>query len=255
MTQKSNRKLYYSFVERDGYTGDAPDFFDPEDFEWSRKLEQNWKEIRSELECFLAEGKELWPYFDQGIVSKKNSWKTIPFAAWGVHFRKNQRSAPKTMELLNSIPGMVSASFNLLEKQSDIVPHFGDTDGIFRCHLGIVIPGELPEVGFKVNEKSKSWEEGKLLMFCDAHLHTAWNHSDSNRFILLFDVIRPEFLHRKRTICSKVLASLYLQSLAAKLPFLKKLPIIVQFLIYKLAITSARIAVPIRNFFSKIFVS
>lgn len=250
---KKKEKLFYSFIERDGYKGNAPTYFDPNDFEWSRSIMDSSEIIKSELLQFLKDNKELWPYFDQSIVSKKNSWKTIPFSAWGVQFRKNQKSAPRTTKLLKTIPGLVSSSFNMLDAESEILPHFGDTDAVMRCHLGIIVPGVLPEVGFEVAGEQKPWKEGELIFFCDAHHHRAWNKSDSQRFILLFDVIRPEYLSVKNTVCSKVLASLFLQSLAAKIPILHKTPKIFQFTLYQISILGARITVPTRNFFSKLF--
>mgnify|MGYP000459735610 CR=1 FL=1 len=247
-------KLFYSFITRTGYKGNAPKYFNNGDFEWVKTIENQSEEIKKELLDFLTKDKELWPYFDKNIVSKKNSWKTIPFAAWNVKFRKNQKEAPKTTKLLRSIPNLVSASFNLLDADSDILPHFGDTDGIMRCHLGLIIPGSLPEVGFEVNGEKKSWKEGAVLIFCDAHQHRAWNHSKKERYILLFDVIRPEFASQKNTICAKVLASLFLQSLGAKIPALHKSPKLFQMTLYQFAIVGARISVPVRNLVSSIFV-
>lgn len=253
MTTKKREKLFYSFIERDGYKGKAPTYFDPKDFDWANSVEERFSEIKKELLQFLENDKELWPYFDQSIVSRKNSWKTIPFSAWGVQFRKNQQAAPITNSVLKRIPGIVSASFNMLDAKAEILPHYGDTDGVMRCHLGLIVPGKLPEVGFEVENEQQSWEEGKLLFFCDGHNHRAWNNSNDQRFILLFDVIRPEYMTIKNTICSKVLASLFLQSLAAKIPVLHKTPKLFQYTLYQMAILGARIAVPTRNFFSKIF--
>jgi len=245
-------KIYYSFITRDGYKGNAPKYFEPSEFEWSENIESNWEGVKKELDAFLASGHELWPYFDQSIVTKKNNWKTIPFGAWGVKFYGNRKKAPFTSALLDKVPGVVSASFNMLDAETRIVPHFGDTNAVMRCHLGIVIPGSLPEVGFEVEGEQKSWEEGKLLFFCDAHNHTAWNDSKSFRYILLFDVIRPEYLKKKRWICSKVLASLFLQSSAQKLTFLRKLPLFMQMSLFYMAAFAAFFIVPLRNFVSNL---
>ncbi len=242
-------KLFYSFITRDGYKGNAPDFFDPKNFKWTKEVENNWHAIKLELDQIINSGKELTPYFDKDIVSKKNSWKTIPFSAWGVLFKKNRKLAPITTKTLDKIPGIVSASFNKLSAQSEIKEHFGDTDGIIRCHLGLVIPGELPEVGFQVNDKSVSWEEGKLLIFCDAHKHKAWNNAHDERYILLFDVIRPEYLHKKKIICAKVLASLFLQSVSTKIPIMRKLPMPIQLILFNIATASAYVLKPLRNLF------
>lgn len=251
--KKNTEPIFYSFLERNGYKGVSPKYFETKQISWSRNIESNWVDIKNELEEFIKKGKEFWPYFDKDIVTKQNSWKTIPFYAWGVKFHKNAKQAPKTIYVLEKIPGMVSASYNLLEAGAQIVPHYGDTNAIMRCHLGLIVPGKLPEIGFEVDGEQRSWEEGKLLCFCDAHKHTAWNYTQSNRIILLFDVIRPEYLHLKRWICSKVLASLFLQSLAQKLPFLRKTPLIFQVFLFYVAALSAFIIVPIRNFVFRLF--
>ena len=171
-------KIFYSFVTRDGYQGNSPTYFDVQHFDWAKRVEDAYPVIRKELEDFLAGGKKLWPYFDKDIVTKKNGWKTIPFMAWGVKFRKNRKAAPEVSKLIDGIPGCVSASFNQLDGDTEIVPHFGDTNAIARCHLGVIIPGDLPELGFRVQNEERNWEEGKLLMFCDAHEHTAWNKTE-----------------------------------------------------------------------------
>lgn len=246
-------KIFYSFVTRDGYKGNAPKYFDVEQFEWSSEIENNWEDIKGELDSFLKSGHELWPYFDQNIVTKKNSWKTIPFYAWGVKFYGNSKKAPKTIKMLEKIPGMVSASFNLLEPNTTIVPHYGDTNAVMRCHLGIIIPGGLPDVGFEVDGEKRAWKEGKLLFFCDAHNHSAWNNSNGERYILLFDVIRPEYMNKKRRICSSVLASLFLQSRAQNISFAEKVPLIIQLFFYKMAILSAYVIVPVRNVITRVF--
>lgn len=252
MKQK-HEKIFYSFITRDGYKGSSPSYFDKEDFAWSKLVEDNFSEIKSELEEFIKSGHKLWPYFDKDIVTKENNWKTIPFYAWGVKFFNNCKKAPITTKILEQIPGMVSASFNLLEGDTDIVPHYGDTNAIARCHLGLVIPAGLPEVGFKVCEEEREWREGELLLFCDAHLHTAWNHSKEQRFILLFDVVRPEFMKEKRRISSKILASLFLQSTAQKIPFLRRLPMFLQLLLFYFATFFAYFIVIIRNFVGSLF--
>ncbi len=251
--KKQKEPIFYSFIHRDGYKGNCPEYFDKNDYEWTRKIEENWAVIREELEELLAHNHKMLPYFDKNIVSRQNSWKTIPFYAWGVKFFKNSQKAPRTVALLEEIPGMVSASFNLLEANAEIVPHYGDTNTFMRCHLGLIVPGTLPDIGFEVNGKQRSWAEGELLLFCDAHQHTAWNHTAKNRVILLFDVIRPEYLPMKHWICSRILASLFLQSTAQKLPFLRKLPLIVQYFLYQCATVSAYVVAPVRNFVAKIF--
>jgi len=211
-------KIWYSIFNIKAYTGNEPAFYEKEDFCWVEAIEKNGLAIKEELGAHIASNPQLAPSKKDQKVNYHGLWKTMPLMTWGVEFHKNIRNFPVTSEVLKQVPGLVSASFNLLEKNAQITPHFGETNASVRVHLGLTIPGQLPAVGFKVNGVSRSWEEGKALVFCDGFEHSGWNHSNQDRYILLLDIIRPEFVHRKRWICGNVLAALSLQSVAKKSP-------------------------------------
>jgi len=192
------------------YKGDEPAFIDSKQFDWANDIENNVAEIKSELSSYLKNYK-LQSYFNTSMVSKKNSWKTIALKTWSIQLFKNQKQFPKTIDLLNKYPQIVSASFNMLDAKSSILPHCGDTNAIYRCHLGLDIPVGLPDCGFKVKEEIKAWGNNKWLIFMDAYKHEAWNNSSKERYILLIDVIRDEFMEQKQLVCSTVLTSLFLQ--------------------------------------------
>jgi ornithine lipid ester-linked acyl 2-hydroxylase len=187
------------------FDGNEPCFFDPQDFPWVEQLESQWVTIRDELEVLLNEhGDSLVPYFNADLVSGDKTWKTVVLYFWGFKFKENCKKCPKTAAILESIPNMIGASFSLLEPNSSVKPHNGDTNAIARCHLGLSIPGSLPECGMGVGDEKQSWENGKLMMFCDAHVHTAWNHTPERRFVLILDVIRPEYATQKNKVCLKI---------------------------------------------------
>lgn len=246
-------KIYYSFVSRDGYLGDAPSFYDNAEFNWVKEIEEKSSEVLSELNLLLSDGTRKRSYFDKKIVKRPGSWKTIPLFWWGAKFFKNTSKTPVTTSLLERIPGMVSASFNLLEPNAEILPHNGDTDAIVRCHLGLVIPSQLPDAGFEVNGESRSWESKKLLMFSDAHIHRAWNYSAEERVVLLLDIVLPSYIGKKRRVSSRVLASLFFQSISQKLKFLRKMPKEFQMLLYWCGAFFAWFLVPLRNAIGKLF--
>lgn len=54
----------------------------------------------------------------------------------------------------------------------------------------------------------------QLLMFCDAHRHTAFNNTDKTRIILQIDVIRPEYQCIENWISARVLASILTQKIS-----------------------------------------
>ncbi len=206
------------------YKGNEPHFFEPNNYEWAKDVMANFNIINEELLAYLKTN-DLESYFSTSMVNRKNVWRTISIRTWSVRLFKNQKHFPKTTALIDKYPNIVSASFNLLEANSNILPHCGDTNAIFRCHLGLSIPGQLPEIGFRVGDEKRSWEQGKMIIFVDAHNHEAWNKTRENRYIFLFDVVRDEFAYKKKWICSTVLTSLFLQKRVEKNKLLQKLPI------------------------------
>jgi aspartyl/asparaginyl beta-hydroxylase (cupin superfamily) len=63
------------------------------------------------------------------------------------------------------------------------------------CHLPLIIP---PKCGFRVGNDVREWEEGKLIIFDDSIEHEAWNESDQDRVVLIFDIWRPEISEGER---------------------------------------------------------
>jgi ornithine lipid ester-linked acyl 2-hydroxylase len=214
------RRLWFSIYDFSfNYPGNEPAFIPAENFTWAEELASNSKNIRLELQEYLSKHK-LDSYFNTSMVNKKGSWKTIALKTWSIELFKNQKQFPFTTSLINKYPNVVSASFNLLEPGARILPHCGDTNAIYRCHLGLEVPSGLPEVGFKVKDEIREWENGKWLVFMDAYKHEAWNNSDKPRYIFLIDVMRDEFADKKKLVCSTVLTSLFLQKRAEAFKFL-----------------------------------
>jgi aspartyl/asparaginyl beta-hydroxylase (cupin superfamily) len=108
-----------------------------------------------------------------------------------------------------------------MEAHSEIKPHYGETDAVYRCHLPLVVPASLPVTGFQVGYEQRSWEEGKLLAFNDAAYHKGWNTSDKERIVLIFDVIRPELLPRAKRICATAHANIELHKKLSQHPQLR----------------------------------
>lgn len=245
------KKLWFSIYDRGEYHGDEPSFYNADEFSWAKEVKKDYPLIRKELEDFLN-SKSLITYFNSTMVEKANSWKTISMKWWGLEVYRHQKYFKQTTEIVNRIPGIVSASFNMLEAGSAIKSHHGDTNGIFRCHLGVIVPAGLPECGFRVEDETREWKEGEWLIFVDALDHEAWNKSGGKRYILVIDVIRPEYIKQKGRICSTVLTSLFLQKLAERFKFLYRLPHNTQSFIAKMILPFSYPAMWARNAASRI---
>lgn len=220
------------------YDGNEPAFYEPNEFSWTKEITSNWKTILQEFKPWIndIDKGELKPYYNDEIQFPPQKWKTIGLMFWGKKNKQNWNLFPETTQLLSKIPGLVGVSLSLLETGAEIKPHGGETNGVIRCHLGLQIPESLPNCGFKVLEEEKSWIDGELLMFTDAHKHAAWNKTNQNRFILLFDIIKPEYLDRKNEICRSVLAMLSMDFISRKLDlrFIYNAPKRRQLFIFKL---------------------
>lgn len=216
-------KIWYSYTLQPYKLKEAT-FYKKEDFEWSQKLEENFDVIKQEVLSFVDQNK-LLPYFNKSLLSKSNSWKTEGLLFWGFFFRKKHQSFKNTWKVAKQIPGIVSFSISELDANSKIKPHNGDTNAIIRMHYPLIVPAGLPKCSFTVNGETRPWEEGKLLLFNDAQIHEAQNLTDQKRLVLLIDVIRPEFLHLKYEICSKVLNGLAWQWMTQTYPGIRKYPL------------------------------
>ncbi len=216
-------KLWFSIYNLNStYSGSETEFVDSANFDWANDLKANVNSIKNELEVYLKDH-HLESYFNTSMVSKKNSWRTIALKNWSIELFKNQKYFPKTTALLNKYPQIISSSFNLLTANSKIHAHSGDTNAIYRCHLGIDVPTGLPDCGFRVKEKISAWKNNEWLLFMDAYNHEAWNNSSNDRYIFLIDVLRDEFIPHKQLVCSTVRTSLFLQKRAVRHTFLLNL--------------------------------
>lgn len=205
------------------YPPGMPFLYNPGDFDFVPYVEANWTVVRDELlQALGIENTGLEPYRDIAKTDKKAAWRTAGLMYWTMKSRQNIRRFPKTWALFSKIPNLTSCSIHLLEPHSTIKPHIGDTDAMLRCHMGLIVPAPLPRCGFRVGQELTSWEEGKIFIFNDAREHTAWNNTDKNRYVISFDVIRPEFAGMKHWIAAQVLGKIDVEVMYQHSAWLRK---------------------------------
>lgn len=225
MNKSDKPKARFFLSEEDTYDGSEPHFFASEDYSWVKILEDNWQIIYDEMGPIIS-GRERIELSSTNppYLSNPQAWKNIYFYNFLWKNHENCRKYPRTHALLRSIPDLTFAEFTVLEPHSQVMPHIGETNTTIRGHLGIVIPGVLPAAGIRVGDEERGWEEGKVTLFSDAHRHTVWNDTNGRRFVLVFDVMRPEFAARKWWICAQCLSALTIKWSDSKVPILCKLP-------------------------------
>ena len=176
-------------------------------FDWAKLLEDNWLDIKEELNTLLSYPEKLpnktrWFLAHPHYVDSQNerAWKTYEFVFFGMKQIPHCENCPKTYDLLKQIPDLVTAQFSILEPKTRVNAHKGFTRMVLRNHLALKIPSqELCKI--KVEDEEASWTEGKVITFDDSKIHEAWNMSDETRIVLMIDVANPDFPYSADQIC------------------------------------------------------
>lgn len=174
-------------------------FYDKENLQVLQFLEDNYLIIRAELESLLNcrfsidLNSVLWKAAHPSYVKNESgeiSWSVYNFVFFGIWFQENCEMYPKTYELIQQIPELITAQFSILKPHTQIKPHKGYSTIILRNHLPLLVPaGDL--CGIRVGDETRYWKEGELLTFDDSIEHEAWNNSDELRAVLMFDIAKP----------------------------------------------------------------
>ncbi len=251
-----NKKIsaWYSFVSGDEYPQDDFFFFDVSDKDWVELLEKNHQKILEEINNLIYnKDKNIVPYYNKTLASESEKWTVFPLYIWGMKKFKNCTKCPQTVKLVESVTGMTSASFSILKANSNIKPHLGDTNVMYRCHLGLQIPAQLPHCGIKAGNENRDWENGKILSFCDAQRHTVWNDTNHDRLVLIIDVLRPEFIHEKNWICAKILGTFFWQFFFQNYYIIRHFPIWLRKMIMQVTQFFTMIFLKTNNFLGNFF--
>jgi aspartyl/asparaginyl beta-hydroxylase (cupin superfamily) len=203
----------------------AIQFFEREEFPWVAAIEEATDDIRGELEALLADSREKFsPYLTHAPDEPLNQWRELNQSRrWSALFlyrdgerqEANAARCPKTLAALEHAPIVKiphrgpTSLFSLLEPKTRIPPHTGTTNTRLTVHLPLIVP---PGCGFRVGTQTREWQAGKLLIFDDTIEHEAWNDSDEERVILIFDIWNPLLTTAERdlmTVATAAIAEFY----------------------------------------------
>jgi aspartyl/asparaginyl beta-hydroxylase (cupin superfamily) len=186
-------------------------FFDRALFPWVEAVEAAAAEIRTEVLALLEEEGAFQPYMvaapdrprtDFHGLADNPDWSSLYLWENGRPVEANVARCPKAYEALLQAPMPHISTrapvvmFSRLKPGARIPAHTGMLNARLICHLPLVVP---PGCGFRVGNEVRAWEEGKLLIFDDTIEHEAWNDSEEDRIVLIFDIWRPELSAEERS--------------------------------------------------------
>lgn len=185
-------------------------FYDPSLFDWVPAVEAAAARIKQELTALLAGGLDGFrPYIqseanqpragDDHLVDNRD-WSALFLCENGRLSDAVIARCPAAWDAVQAAPlphivNSPTVMFSLLRAGARIAPHTGTHNARLICHLPLIVP---PHCRFRVGNDVREWEEGKLMIFDDTIEHEAWNDSKEDRFLLIFDIWRPELSAQER---------------------------------------------------------
>lgn len=184
-------------------------FYEPGDYPWAAAIEAATEAVCAELGAFLADGGDAFqPYVQRAPGRPNKAHSLLDDPSWGALYlwrdgAPTDQAAhfPATMAALGHAPMPAIkgrspvALFSRLRPGTHILPHNGMINTRLICHLPLVVPGDC---ALRVGNATRAWQEGRLMIFDDSIEHEAWNRSEADRTILLFEIWRPELSPEER---------------------------------------------------------
>jgi aspartyl/asparaginyl beta-hydroxylase (cupin superfamily) len=195
-------------------------FYEAAEFDWAEAFEAAAPEMLNELEALLdRQPGDFAPYVQTrpDRPAAANHLRDDP--SWGAHYLWEQGAivpehaalAPATLRALELAPMPVitdrspMALYSLLRPGTHIKPHNGMLNTRLICHLPLITN---PDCALRVGNETRSWQQGRLLIFDDSIEHEAWNRGDATRIILLFEIWRPEISPDERRALTAVFGAI-----------------------------------------------
>src|SRR5690606_27074209 len=117
-------------------------------------------------------------YYDVGFHTFfKYGWSKYYLNWYGYTHASARRTCPKTVEILENIPGMKGALFTLLPPGSKLTRHTDPFACSLRYHLGLATPNS-DDCWISVDGTRYSWRDGEAFLFDETCLHHAANETD-----------------------------------------------------------------------------
>jgi aspartate beta-hydroxylase len=191
----------------------AISFFDRADFPWLAAVEAATNDIREELLGLLeAKSEGFVPYVSLEPGALVNQWRELNNSRrWSALFLYKDGEAqqdhiercPRTVAALAHAPVAdvpkrgPTSFFSRLDPKTRIPAHNGSSNTRLTVHIPLIVP---PNCGFRVGSEVREWHPGTALVFDDTIDHEAWNDSDEQRVVLIFDIWNPLLTQAERDL-------------------------------------------------------
>ena len=168
---------------------------------WAGAVEAAYGDILAEYEAAVAADATQYPYVPENEPNAhweklrgKMDWSAL-YINFNAEVTDEAAHFPKTIKALKNAPLVnrdgvpLETFFSRLQPGAHIPPHCGLTNSRLTVHLPIIAPEDCQ---IRVGDTMNRWEEGKIIAFDDSYEHEAWNRSDRDRIVLIFETHHPD---------------------------------------------------------------
>lgn len=169
---------------------------------WAKTLEACTDLVRAEYRRAVEAGALMQPYVHAG--TKSPVWSELrgnkDWSSLHLYARAEETPAvrffPQTLKALEAADVVrvgkgnpIEMFFSRLAPGTHIPPHFGAANNRLTVHLPLIVPRDC---AIRIGNEMHGWREGELLAFDDSFEHEAWNRSDTERVVFIFEAHHPD---------------------------------------------------------------
>jgi aspartate beta-hydroxylase len=186
--------------------GNVP-FPDPADFEWVPLVERGYARMREEA-LRIRESFMIMSYSGTD-ESQQSKWRQGFVSTFGTRIPRDFYAAgtipEQAIAMLETLPvddyagfshyPFADAFYSWLDPKFTVRGHHSADNFRVRCHLAL----DTPEESFlRVAGESRTWHDGRALLFDDSFYHEAVNNSERHRLVFITDFWNPGFTMAER---------------------------------------------------------
>ncbi|XP_075970988.1 aspartyl beta-hydroxylase isoform X2 [Anticarsia gemmatalis] len=161
----------------------------------ARALEKSWKNI-------LKEGKAAQALYEKEKegLKERGEWSQLDLFVRGQEVPNRCKNAPVTCSIVKTEAAAAGCrrgqvKFSAMEAGTHVRPHVGPTNCRLRMHLGL---SNTKDTYIRVDQETRQWQIGKVLMFDDSFEHEVWHNGTGTRLVLIVDVWHPALTAAER---------------------------------------------------------